>query len=149
MISFALTEEQESVRTAMHEAAGGKGAVAPQETARRDVTKLAIDMVHRVQDALATLPQHREAYKGAFSELMFKDVVYRQLAPYLSREFGIDLDTAVVEGADAQALAGRYKEAKKGPKPKHKNKTIFSVVIPGYQMGGTTIREAMVRLGTF
>ncbi len=137
------------VRATMHTAAAGGGPVAPPETARRDVTKLAIDMVHRVQDTLATLPQHREAYRGAFSELMFKDVVYRQLVPYLSDQFGIALDTAVVEGADAQALSGRYKEELKGPKPKHKNKTIFSVVIPGYQMGGTNIREAMVRLGVF
>ena len=137
------------VRTTMRVAAAGGEPTAPPETARRDVTKLVIDMVHRVQDTLATLPQHSEAYKGAFGELVFQDAVFRQLGPYLSDEFGIDLDTAVVEGADVQALAGRYKEEQKGPKPTHKNKKIFSVVVPGYQQGGTSIRPAQVRLGVF
>jgi len=137
------------VRATMREAAASGGPVAPPETARRDVTKLVIDMVHRVHDTLATLPQHREAYQGAFGELVFQDVVFRQLVPYLSQEFGIDLDTDVVAGADVQRLAGRYKEEKTGLKPKVVNKKVFSVVVPGYQMGGVNVRPATVRLGVY
>lgn len=136
-------------RATMLQAAKDKKPVAPPDTARRDLTKLAIDMVHRVQDTIATLPQHRVAYKGAFAEMIFQDVVFRGLVPYLSREFGIDLDTAVVEGADSQALSGRFTKENDGLKPTHPSSNIFSVVIPGYLQGGVTIRPAAVRLGVF
>ena len=64
-------------------------------------------------------------------------------------KFSISIDTAVVAGADTQALVGRYKRETTGPKPRRDNGKIFSVVVPCYKQNGVTIREATVRVGDY
>lgn len=121
--------------------------VDPANTARRDLIKFLIDQVHRLRDALALLPD--SSLSHAFDELVFKDVVFRSAGPYLSRHYGINIDTEVVAGADSQELVGRFKKEPGGKKPRAKTTRIFSVVVPCYTQEGVAVRPASVRLGTY
>ncbi|RMG16528.1 MAG: hypothetical protein D6731_05965 [Planctomycetota bacterium] len=136
-----------TARDAMAAAAREGREVLPPDTARRDLVKFLIDQVHRIEDALAFLPDR--SLRDAFGELVFKDVVFRGAGSYLSMRFGIHIDTAVVEGADAQALVGRYRKEPGGPRPKAKSSKIHTVVVPCYTQDGTTVRPASVRLGVY
>ncbi|MGE0709053.1 MAG: hypothetical protein AB7N76_00165 [Planctomycetota bacterium] len=135
------------VRKQMAEAAKEQRPVLPADTARRDLVKFLIDQVHRMEDALALLPDR--TLRDAFGELVFKDVVFRGAGPYLSQRFGINIDTEVVEGADVQALVGRYKDEPGGPRPRAKTTRIYSVVVPCYTQDGVAIRPASVRTGNY
>jgi hypothetical protein len=75
--------------------------------------------------------------------------VFRGVGAYLSKHHGIAIDTDVVEGADTQELAGRYKTESGGPKPRAKTTRIHSVVLPCYTQGGAAIRPAAVRTGDY
>lgn len=134
-------------RQQMVKATQEKGVVLPPDTARRDLVKFVIDQVYRIEDALAFLPDR--SLRDAFSELVFKDVVFRGAGAYLSKHFGINIDTDIVEGADTQELAGRYKAEPGGPKPRAKTTRIHSVVVPCYTQDGTAIRPASVRAGDY
>lgn len=135
------------VRQQMVKATQEKGVVLPPDTARRDLIKFVIDQVYRIEDALAFLPDR--SLRDAFSELVFKDVVFRGAGAYLSKHFGINIDTDIVEGADTQELAGRYKAEPGGPKPRAKTTRVHSVVVPCYTQDGAAIRPASVRAGDF
>ena len=121
--------------------------VMPPDTQRRDLIRFVIDQVHRAEDALAMLDD--KTYRGAFDEMVFKDVVFRSMGPYLSKTYNISIDTSVVMGADTQALVGRFKKEQGGPKPKLDNGKIYSVVVPCYSQDGVTIRPATVRVGSY
>ncbi|MEZ6184512.1 MAG: hypothetical protein R3F62_05805 [Planctomycetota bacterium] len=121
--------------------------VLPPDTQRRDLIRFVIDQVHRAEDSLAMLED--KSYRGAFDELVFKDVVFRSMGPYLSKAYNISIDTGVVMGADTQALVGRFKKESGGPKPKFDNGKIYSVVVPCYSQDGVTIRPATVRVGAY
>ncbi|MCA8925411.1 MAG: hypothetical protein KDD82_26615 [Planctomycetes bacterium] len=121
--------------------------VLPPDTQRRDLIRFVIDQVHRAEDSLAMLED--KAYRGAFGELVFKDVVFRSMGPYLSKAYNISIDTSVVMGADTQALVGKFKKESGGPKPKLDNGKIYSVVVPCYSQDGVTIRPATVRVGNY
>ena len=136
----------DQARQQMAKAAKEGGEVLPLDTARRDLIKLVIDQVHRLEDALALLPDR--SLREAFGELVFKDVVYRGAGDYLCQRFGITVDMEVVPGAEAEGLTGRYKK-EPGPAPRSKTTRIHSVVIPCYVQAGVAIRPASVRLGTY
>jgi hypothetical protein len=135
------------VRKQMAKAAKASDAVLPAETARRDLVKFLIDQVHRIEDSLALLPER--SIRDAFGELVFKDVVFRSAGPYLSQRFGVNIDTEVVEGADTQALVGRFRNEPGGPKPRSKTSRIYSVVVPCYTQDGVAVRPASVRTGNY
>ena len=101
----------------------------------------------RAEDALAIIED--QSYRGAFGELVFKDVIFRTQGPYLSKHYRTSIDTAVVAGADTQALVGKFKKESTGPKPMRESKKIWSVVIPCYTQDGVTIRPATVRVGAY
>ncbi len=134
-------------RQQMGKAAQEGGSVLPTDTARRDLIKFLVDQVHRIEDALAFLPDR--GLRDAFSELVFKDVVFRGAGAYLSKAFGIHIDTDVVEGADTSALAGRFKAEPGGPKPRSRTTRIHTVVVPCYTQEGVAIRPASVRAGDY
>ncbi len=136
------------LRKQMAKSAKEDGDVLPTDTARRDLIKFIIDQIHRIQDAMAVLPPDR-SLREAFGNLVFKDVVFRSTGAYLTQNFGINIDTAVVEGADTQGLAGRFKKEQGGPKPRQTTTRIHSVVIPCYTQDGATVRQASVRLGIY
>lgn len=138
-----LTEARQQMARAAQEG----GAVLPTETARRDLIKFLVDQVHRIEDALAFLPDR--GLRDAFSDLVFKDVVFRSAGPYLSKKYNIAIDTAVVAGADTQALVGKFKKEQGGPKPVRETNKVFSVVVPCFLQDGVTIRPATVRVGEF
>jgi len=121
--------------------------VLPPDTQRRDLIRFVIDQVHRYEDALAMLAD--QTYRNAFGDMVFKDVCFRVAGPYLTKQWSIAIDTAVVAGADTQALVGRFKKEQGGPKPKRENAKIFSVVLPCYSQEGVTIRPAVVRVGDY
>lgn len=135
------------MRKQMAKAKKEERPVNPASTARRDLIKFLIDQVHRLRDALALLPDM--SLSLAFEELVFKDVVFRSAGPYLSRHYGVNIDTEVVAGADSQELVGRFKKEPGGRKPKAKTTRIFSVVVPCYTQEGVAVRPASVRLGTY
>jgi hypothetical protein len=138
------------VREPMHEEvkkSKGKKSPLPTKTSLRDLLMFIVDQVHRFDDALALLPD--KAFRASWAETVFKDVVFRTCAPYLSQTQGISIDTAVVAGADIGTLAGRYKKETEKPKPKRESNLIFSVVIPCYVQAGTCIRPALVRVGDY
>jgi hypothetical protein len=137
-----------TTRKKMAAAAQAGGTVLPPDTARRDLLKFLIDQVHRIHDALSLRCPDR-SLSSAFAELVFKDVVFRGAGAYLSKRFGINIDTAVVEGADSEGLVGRYKNEQNGPKPKTKTSRIHSVVVPCYTQDGVSIRPASLRLGLY
>lgn len=137
----------EETRAKMAQAVQEKQTVLPTEVTRRDLMKFVIDQVHRASDALAFLADR--SLRDAFAELVFKDVVFRGAGAYLSDHHGIAIDTDVVEGADAQALTGRYKNEAGGPKPRAKTTRIHSVVLPCYTQGGVAIRPAAIRVGDY
>lgn len=137
-----------ATRKKMAAAAQEGGTILPPDTARRDLIKFLIDQVHRIHDALALRCPDR-SLSDAFAELVFKDVVFRGAGAYLSQRFGINIDTAVVEGADSEGLVGRYKNEQTGPKPKTKTTRIHSVVVPCYTQDGVSIRPASLRLGLY
>lgn len=124
-----------------------KLAVLPPDTARRDLIKFIIDQVHRAEDSLAIIED--QSYRGTFGELVFKDVIFRSQGPYLAKYYRTSIDTAVVAGADTQALTGKFKKEASGPKPKRENLKIWSVIIPCYTQDGVTIRPATVRVGSY
>lgn len=126
--------------------AGGK-LVLPPDTARRDLIRFVLDQVHRAEDALAI--QDDKSYRNTFGDAVFKEVVYRVAGPYLSNKYGISIDTAVVAGADTQALVGKFKKEETGPKPKVENAKVYSVIVPCYMQEGVTIRPATVRVGVY
>jgi hypothetical protein len=136
-----------SVRQTMAKNAQEGGKVLPAETARRDLIKFLVDQVHRIADALIFLPD--KGPRDAFLEQVFQDVVFRGAGAYLSKAFGIDIDTDVVSGADTQGLVGRFKEEPKGPRPRSKTSKIHSVVVPCYSQEGVSVRSASVRLGVY
>ncbi|HBP19294.1 MAG TPA: hypothetical protein DEA08_16080 [Planctomycetes bacterium] len=135
------------VRRKMFEKAEQNKPVLPPDTARRDLIRFVIDQVHRAEDSLAVLED--KSFRNAFGDAVFKEIVFRSAGPYLSNKYGISIDTAVVAGADIQALVGKFKKEDKGPKPKVENNKVFSVVVPCYQQSGVTIREALVRVGVY
>lgn len=137
------------VRQGMAKAAKEKAPeVLPPDTARRDFLKFLIDQVHRIEDALAFLPDR--SLRDAFAELVSKDISFRGAGAYLSKRFGIHIDTDVVEGADTSELAGRFKlEADAKVKPKTKTTRIHSVVVPCFTQDGVAIRPASVRTGDY
>lgn len=137
----------DTVRTQMADAARAGEPVLPPETARRDLLKFVIDQVHRIEDALSLLPGRE--LRDAYGELVFKDIVFRGAGPYLSKHFGINIDTEVVEGADSQGLVGRFQKEPGGPRPRSKTTKIYSVVVPCYTQDGVSIRPASVRLGSY
>lgn len=137
----------EKTRRRMAEAAREGADPLPPETARRDLVKFLVDQVHRIEDALAMLPDR--SLRDAFGELVFKDVVFRGAGAYLSQRFGIHVDTEVVEGADTQALVGRFRKEPGGPRPKEKSTRIHSVVVPCYTQDGVAVRPAAVRIGIY
>jgi hypothetical protein len=124
----------------------GKKA-APSKTSIRDLIMFLVDQIHRHDDALALLEDR--THRAAFSDQVFKDVIFRSCGPFLSRTHGISIDTAVVAGADISVLTGKFKKETTGPKPKRVNNLIFSVVVPAFNQGGTCIRPATVRCGEF
>lgn len=136
-----------TLREQMSKAAQEGREILPAKTARRDLIKFVIDQVHRIEDALAFLPDR--SLRDAFGELVFKDVVFRGAGNYLSKYFGIDIDTLVVEGADTDGLVGRFTKEPKGPKPNHKSSRIHTVVVPCYTQAGVAIRPASVRMGIY
>jgi hypothetical protein len=121
--------------------------VLPADTQLRDLMKFIMDQVHRGEDALALLPDR--SYRGAYGELVFKDVIFRSTGPYTSKTFDITIDTTVVAGADTQALTGKFKKETSGPRPKRESMKVFSVVVPCFAQGGVTIRPATVRVGEY
>jgi hypothetical protein len=138
----------EDQRAAMAKAAKEGGAdVLPTETARRDLVKFVIDQVYRLADALTFLPDR--GLREAYDELVLKDIVYRAGTAYLSKRFGIAIDTDVVEGADALALSGRVKNETGGPRPRTATTRIASIVTPCYTQDGVAIRPASVRTGDY
>ncbi len=137
----------EDVREKMFKAHEKSQPVLPADTALRDLIRFVIDQVHRIEDALAILDDR--SYRGAFGELVFKDIIFRSAGPYLSKAFGQSVDTTVVAGADTQALVGKFKKESAGPKPKRESAKIFSVVVPCYVQDGVAIRPATVRVGDF
>lgn len=137
----------EDVRTKMLEAAGKGKEILPPDTARRDLIRFVLDQVHRMEDAYALLED--KSYRGAFGDSCFRDIVFRVAGHYLSKVYGISIDTDVVAGADTQALVGRFKKEEDGVKPKVENAKVFSVVIPCYMQNGVTIRPATVRVGVY
>lgn len=137
----------EDVRQRMAQAAKEDQPVLPTEATRRDTVKFVIDQVHRIADALAFLPDR--GLWEAFGELVFKDVVFRGAGAYLSKHHAIDIDTELVEGADSQGLAGRFKTETAGPRPKGRSTRIHSVVLPCYTQDGAVIRPATVRVGEY
>lgn len=129
-------------------AAGSEGQpVLPSEATRRDVTRFVIDQVHRLQDALAFLPDR--SLEEAFGELVGKDVTFRGAGAYLSKHHQISIDTEVVTGADSVGLGGRIKIEGSGPRPKGRTNRIHSVVLPCYTQDGAVIRPAAVRVGDY
>ncbi len=145
---LARTDKRLSeARQQMAKAAQDGGAVLPTDTARRDLIKFLVDQVHRIEDALAFLPDR--SLRDAFSDLVFKDIVFRGAGAYLSKSFGIHIDTDVVEGADTGALAGRFKAEPGGPKPRSRTTRIHTVVVPCYTQDGVAIRPASVRAGEY
>lgn len=137
----------EGMREQMASAKKEGRPVEPAPTACRDLIKFMIDQIHRLGDALTILAD--QSLRQAFDELVFKDVVFRSAGPYLSRHFGIAIDTEVVPGADSQALVGRFKKEPGGPTPRARTTRIHSVVVPCYTQEGVAVRPASVRLGTF
>ncbi|RMG18860.1 MAG: hypothetical protein D6731_00995, partial [Planctomycetota bacterium] len=135
------------VRQKMFRAQKKDQKILPPDTQRRDLIRFIIDQVHRAEDSLALIED--QTYRGAFGELVFKDVVFRSNGPYLSKHYRIAIDTDVVAGADTQALVGRFKKETSGIKPKRVNKKVWSVVIPCYSQDGVTIRPATVRVGDY
>jgi hypothetical protein len=122
--------------------------ILPPDTQRRDLIRFIIDQVHRAEDSMAIIQD--QTYRGAFGELVFKDVIFRSTGPYLSKHYRIAIDTDVVAGADTQALVGRFKkETSSNIKPKRVNKKVWSVIIPCYSQDGVTIRPATVRVGDY
>lgn len=138
-----LTEARQQMAKAAQEG----GQVLPTDTARRDLIKFLIDQVHRIEDALAFLPDR--ALRDAFGDLVLKDVAFRGAGAYLSQRFGIHVDTEVVEGADTSALAGRFKAEPGGPKPRSRTTRVHTVVVPCYVQDGVAIRPASVRAGDY
>jgi hypothetical protein len=137
-------------RKQMAEAAKQGTDVLPVDTNRRDLIKFLIDQVHRLGDAVGLAIHPDTSLRDAFSELVFKDTVFRSAGAYLSDEFGIHIDTEVVAGADSQSLVGRFKKEPGGKRrPKEKSTRIHSVVIPCYTQEGVAIRPASVRLGVY
>lgn len=137
----------DDVRKKMFDAHEKKGTVLPVDTALRDLIKFILDQVHRSEDMLAVLPDR--SYRGAFGELVFKDVVFRSAGPYLSKKYNTSIDTNVVAGADTMALAGKFKKEQTGAKPVRESNKVFSVVVPCYLQDGVTIRPATVRVGEY
>lgn len=137
----------DEVRKKMFEQHKKKMPVLPPDTALRDLVRFIIDQVHRAEDVLAVLDDR--SYRGAFGDLVFRDIVYRSAGPYLSKKFGIDIDTSVVAGADTQALTGKFKKENTGPKPKRDTGKIWSVIVPCYLQNGVAIRPATVRTGEY
>lgn len=137
----------DEVRKKMFEQHKKKAPVLPPDTALRDLVKFIIDQVHRAEDVLAVLDD--KSYRGAYAELVFRDVVFRSAGPYLSKKFGTDIDTSVVQGADIQALTGKFKKEATGPKPKRDTNKVWSVIVPCYMQNGVTIRQATVRTGEY
>jgi hypothetical protein len=137
----------EDTRSRMFKLARDGKKALPAKTSRRDVIRFLVDQIHRLDDALAIQPD--KSHRMPFSEQVFKDVVYRSAGPYLSKEYGINIDMSVVAGADSQALVGQYKKESIGPKPVREHRRIYSVVVPCYKQDGVTIRPATVRLGDY
>lgn len=137
----------EDARQAMAKAAQDKQPMLPTETTRKDVVQFLIDQTHRVEDALAYLADR--SLRDAFAELVSKDLVFRGAGAYLSKRFGIHIDTDVVEGADTSELAGKFKLETGGPKPKAQTRRIHSVVVPCYTRDGACVRPAAVRTGDY
>ena len=137
----------EGMREQMAQAKKEGRPVEPAPTACRDLVKFLIDQVHRLGDALTILDD--QSLRQGFDELVFKDVVFRSAGPYLSRHFGVSIDTEVVPGADSQDLVGRFKKEPGGPTPRARTTRIHSVVVPCYTQEGVAVRPASVRLGTF
>jgi hypothetical protein len=137
----------EDVRKKMFDANDKGGTVLPVDTALRDLIKFILDQVHRAEDMLAVLPDR--SYRGAFGELVFKDIVFRSAGPYLSKKYNTSIDTTVVAGADTMALAGKFKKEQTGAKPVRESNKVFSVVVPCYLQDGVTIRPATVRVGEY
>jgi hypothetical protein len=136
------------VRTKMFKAhAKQKPTVLPPDTQRRDLIRFIVDQIHRAEDSLAMLED--KTYRGAFGEMVFKDVVFRSASPYLSKHWNISIDTTVVAGADTQALVGKFKKESGGPAPKRDSMKIYSVVLPCWAQDGVTIRPAVVRVGAY
>jgi hypothetical protein len=137
----------DDVRKKMFDANEKGGQVLPVDTALRDLLKFILDQVHRAEDMLAVLEDR--SYRGAFGDLVFKDVVFRSAGPYLSKKYNIAIDTNVVAGADTQALVGKFKKDQAGPKPVRETNKVFSVVVPCFLQDGVTIRPATVRVGEY
>lgn len=137
----------DEVRKKMFEQHKKKAPVLPPDTALRDLIKFIMDQVHRAEDTLAVLDD--KSYRGAYAELVFRDVIFRSAGPYLSKKFGTDIDTSVVQGADIQALTGKFKKESTGPKPKRDTNKVWSVIVPCYMQNGVTIRQATVRTGEY
>jgi hypothetical protein len=135
------------VRRKMFEAAVKSKPILPPDTARRDLIRFVIDQVHRADDALAILDD--KSFREAFGDAVFKEIVFRSSGPYLSNKYGISIDTAVVAGADVQALVGKFRKEDSGPKPKRENNKVYSVVVPCYSQEGVTIRPATIRVGVY
>lgn len=135
------------VRKKMFDAHKSGGTVMPVDTALRDLLKFILDQVHRAEDMLAILDDR--SYRGAFGDLVFKDIVFRSIGPYLSKKFNIAIDTSVVAGADTQALVGKFKKEQSGPKPVRESGKVFSVCVPCFTQDGITIRPATVRVGEY
>ena len=137
----------DEIRKKMFEAHNKKKPVMPPDTQIRDLIRFVIDQVHRAEDGYALLPD--KTYRGAFGELVFKDVVFRAMGPYLSKRFNQSIDTSVVEGADTQALVGKFKLETTGPRPKRESMKVYSVIVPAYSQDGVCIRPATVRVGDY
>ena len=137
----------QEIRKKMFEAHAKKKPVMPPDTQVRDLVRFVIDQVHRAEDCYALLPD--KTYRGSFGELVFKDVVFRAMGPYLSKRFNQSIDTSVVEGADTQALVGKFKLETTGPRPKRESMKVFSVITPAYSQDGVCIRPATVRVGDY
>lgn len=137
----------DDARKKMFDAHEKGGQVMPVDTALRDLLKFILDQVHRAEDMLAILDDR--SYRGAFGDLVFKDVVFRSAGPYLSKKYGVSIDTAVVAGADTQALVGKFKKEQSGPKPVRESNKVFSVCVPCFMQDGVTIRPATVRVGEY
>ena len=138
-----LEDTRERMRVAALE---GQPAL-PSEATRRDVMRFLIDQVHRLQDALAFLPDR--SLERAFADLVAKDVTFRGAGAYLSKHHQISIDTEVVVGADSVGLGGRIKLEATGPRPRSRTHRIHSVVLPCYTQDGAVIRPAAVRVGDY
>lgn len=137
----------QEIRKKMFDAHAKKKPVMPPDTQVRDLIRFVIDQVHRAEDMYALLPD--KTYRGSFGELVFTDVVFRAMGPYLAKRFNQTVDTSVVAGADTQALVGKFKLETTGPRPKRENMKVYSVVTPAFSQDGVCIRPATVRVGDY